>query len=155
MTRLDVSRSVAAWSDGRGYNQAVDLAQKHACLFGGPLSSAQLAGFLNATWAASKPAEVLRFVNAQGQRASKREQPDLRRFWQEVASSLNALAKTASELSSGQAVATTAAGTADVEVIHLHMIRRFVQHLVVHGLYLQQPSPSRTPQGKGASGRRN
>ncbi|MEW6399738.1 MAG: hypothetical protein AB1503_11350 [Bacillota bacterium] len=136
MSGLAFSRLVAMWSDRDGYRQATDLAEKHRDLLGRRLSPARLNGLLNAVAAAAAPAEVQAFVRHQVDNAGRREEPDLRQYWLEVGIALRGLEEEANRLAT--LLGEPAQDAVAVEEMHLQLIRRFVQHLVVHSLYLRE-----------------
>lgn len=138
MRQPAVSRLLTMWSDGQGYQQAIDLATKHEGVIRNRLSPAQLSGLRNAVGAAAAPTEVLRVVNDHVERAQRRGESELRQFWFELGGVLRGLADGAKRLRSG--LVESEQTVAAVESIHLQLIRRFVQHFVVHSLYLRASS---------------
>ncbi len=124
------------WSDGQGVTLAVELAERHAHLLPRRITNAQLFGLSGIAQAIDDPDGVIAFIQHQGERALRANRHDVKSYWDDVRQTLESLREEAVRL----------AAKADVSLeppLIMEMMREFVQHLVVHSLYIGAPFRSR------------
>lgn len=138
--RRELSRLVAAWSDGDGYQQAVALSEQHGNLLPKPITNAQLSSLRNVVGAARRISTVRDFADNQKRKASRREEYDVRDYWGDVGRDLLGLRESAEALWAEAGGHDLTLSELEVEAaknqLHLRMMRICVQHLVAHSLYL-------------------
>ena len=145
MKDVDRSRlrgSVAAWSDGRGFAQSTPLADQHRDLLPRRITNAQLSGLNGLVQAASSLRQVAAFAQHQAARAARSGRPDVKGYWDALRQTLEGLEREADDLAaqagmlSAMPEAKGKPQTKAPDWLVLWLAQEFVQHLVVHSLYI-------------------
>jgi len=143
--QLNLRRLVAAWSDGRGLTQATALVEKHRHLLPRRITHSQLLGLNGIVQAANELGEVIIFTQHQGERAMRVGRQDVKSYWDELRQALEALEGEAADLATEAGLLPTPppdkkkTQPRPPSWLVLWLTREFVQHLVVHSLYLGAP----------------
>lgn len=143
---------VAAWSDGRGQEEAVALAERHRHLLPRRITNAQLGGLQGVVQAATHLKQVREFTKHQGKRAATAGRLDVAGYWEELEKTLDRLEEEAEQLAAKAGITLVApqgkkkTSPKPLASLALWLTHEFVQHLVAHSLYLgrrEQPSWTR------------
>lgn len=134
---LALRQRLAAWSD-RAQRDAVELVESYRDLRPRQITNAQLNGLQNVILSAPGYGEIKRYVENQGNKASRAGRDDVADYWKAVLKALNGLRSESEQLLEsvpGTPPLNTAEGKRLADEWHRRLAREFVQHLVAHSLW--------------------
>ncbi len=133
---LVLRQRLAAWSD-RAQRDAVELAESYRDLLPRQITNAQLNGLQNIVLSAPSFSEIKRYVENQGNKASRAGRDDVADYWKAMLKTLNNLRSESEQLISIPCgpLLSTAEGKQLADEWHRRLAREFVQHLVAHSLF--------------------
>ncbi len=136
---LVLRQRLAAWSD-RAQRDAVELAESYRDLLPRQITNAQLNGLQNIVLSAPSFSEIKRYVENQGNKASRAGRDDVADYWKAMLKTLNNLRSESEQLLGsvpGGPPLTSAEGRQLADEWHRRLAREFVQHLVAHSLWVK------------------
>ncbi len=134
---LLLRQQLAAWSD-RAQLEAATLADSYRDLLPRQITNTQLAGLQNIVQAAPSYGKIKRFVEHQGDKATRAGRDDVADYWKVVLKALNGLRREGEQLLDsvpGGPPLNTREGKQLADEWHCRLAREFVQHLVAHSLW--------------------
>lgn len=140
--RIRLRTIVAAWSDERGQEEALALAERHRHLLPRRITNAQLGGLQGVVQAATHLKQVREFTKHQGKRAAAAGRLDVAGYWEELEKTLDRLEEEAERLAVKAGITLDApqskkkTSPKPLASLALWLIYELVQHLVAHSLYL-------------------
>jgi hypothetical protein len=135
-------RAMARWSDGPGTAHATTLAEQYRNLLPKRITNAQLSGLNGLVQAGRNLRQVTAFARHQRTRAARAGRLDVKDYWDALRQALEGLEIEAGSLAAQAGILSgppAPAGKAQSKApdwLTLWLAQEFVQHLVIHSLYL-------------------
>lgn len=131
---LALRQVIAAWSD-RVQTEAAGFADKHRDLLPRRITNAQLYGLANVVRSAHNYSQIQRFVEHQGEKASRAARGDVQAYWADLGKNLTALRGEAQRLLKQVPLEPGSRPPQSLDALHRQLASEYVQHLIAHSLY--------------------